>query len=140
MGDASLHAEAAQAPAPARREAYFEQVFFERSPFNLWITTALIYAAFMLAYLLATWIDRVPWYVTDGAGFSLVHGAQIAFTLPLIACSSLALQRFSRLRELADAPNFEKALRPGFQWAMTIPIRRLRVATAIGLVLGVSTI
>lgn len=104
------------------RWSYAEQRLYARSPFNLWITTAILYAGLVGFYALAARIDRVAWIVRDKAGAALDHRAWVAICLALIACSTLCLQRYSRLMEIKDIPDFALAL--GGEAAFGRPLRR----------------
>lgn len=118
------------------RRSYAEQRLFALSPFNLWITTALIYATAVGAYALAVRIDGAPWLVKAPGGWAIEYPARLALVLPLIVCAALALQRYSRLRELAESEAFARALRPGFTAAASFALPRLRLFTAIGAAVG----
>jgi len=123
------------------RVLYAEQALYVRSPFNLWITTALLYAAMIGTFALAAAIDGVSISGPRGYGApSLDEGVRVALILPLIVCSVLGLQRYSRLGELRDAAAFAQALTPGVRWEPPFSMRRLRVATAIGVAAGLAAV
>lgn len=123
------------------RVFYAEQALYAVSPFNLWITTALLYAAMIATFVLAAFADHVPLAVPWAPGApSLDDSFRVALILPLIVCSVLGLQRYSRLSELRDAADFARALKPGAHWEPAFPMRQLRVVTAIGLVVGLAAV
>ncbi|WP_372783653.1 hypothetical protein [Phenylobacterium sp.] len=131
---------ASPAEAGDGHAVYAEQALFATSPFNLWLTSALLYAAMIGAYGLAALVDRAPWLMREGPGAMLDYRARLALVLPLIICSNLGLQRFSRLGEVADAPAFARALRPGVRWQPEFPMQRLRWFTLVGVVVGLAIV
>src|SRR5215469_12746692 len=86
------------------RRAYFEQRLFALSPLSLWLTSALIYLALIGAYAVANALDGGAWLQRVGSGYALDERARIALILALVACVALAMQRYTRLREVIDAP------------------------------------
>jgi hypothetical protein len=44
---------------------YAEQAFYDHSPFNLWITTLILFAVLFGGYGAAARFDHVPWIVRD---------------------------------------------------------------------------
>lgn len=123
--------------APAARPGadswgYFEQVLYDRSPFNLWITTLIVFAVLFGGYAVAAWVDHVPWVVLDRSGASLDHRVWVAISLTLIVCCALGLPRYSRLMDQRDAAAFAHVLRPGVSRTAPFSPTRLRLFTAIG--------
>lgn len=114
------------------RWAYVEQGLYDRSPFNLWITTLILFALLLGSYAAAAWLDHVPWIVRERSGASLDHRAWVALSLTLIVCSALGLQRYSRLTEEKDAAAFARIVRPDVDWAPTFSVARLRLFTLAG--------
>jgi hypothetical protein len=119
-------------PPPADRWGYFEQALYDRSPFNLPITTLILFAVLFGGYALATWVDRVPWVVHETSGASLDHRAWVALSLTLIVCCALGLQRYSRLMDRKDEDAFAKAVRADVELPPPFSAARLQVFTAIG--------
>ena len=114
---------------PATRErplvdgaSYAEQRLFSRSPLNTWLTAAALFAVLMALYAASAAIDgalapdRTSW---------------VAAVLTLILCSNLALQRFSRQRDLVDAPRYTEALSAGLAWEASFDGRRLRLVFGV---------
>jgi hypothetical protein len=129
--------ETAQSATPsADRWAYVEQLLYDRSPFNLPITTLILFALLFGGYALATWVDHVPWVVHEKSGATLDHRAWVALSLTLIVCCALGLQRYSRLMERKDEDAFLKAVRADVTWSPTFSTARLRLPTAIGAVVA----
>ena len=127
----------APAPLAADRHAYLEQRIFALSPLNLWLTAALIYFALVGAYALATAIDGGVWIRPAHGGYVLDDRARIALILALVVCVALAMQRYTRLSQLAEAPtlaSLSEAMTSEFQ---TYEGGNLKRATALGLVGGV---
>lgn len=120
----------------AERWSYAEQRLYDRSPFNLWITTAIVLAALIGAFAVAASIDGVPWIVRDKTGPAFEHRAWLAICLTLIVCSSLGLQRYSRVMELKDAPEFYRAIQADVTWAPAFSKTRLRLFTVVGVIIG----
>lgn len=125
------------APTPPARADYAEQALFTRSPFNLWITTALLYLALVGAYGVAAFLSHLPWIVQTPAGAVLEPRARLALVLSLIVCTVLGMQRYSRLKDLREAPAIARVLDPGVSWMMTEgSAKRPWLVTGVGLVLG----
>jgi len=115
---------------------YAEQALYARSPFNLWITTALLYAALVGLLAVAALIDGAPLTLAVGTDYA----TKVGLVLPLIVCAVLCMQRYSRLGELRDAEAYAQALKPGVNWIPTLPLARLRVFTVIGAVAGLAIV
>jgi hypothetical protein len=121
---------------PADRWAYVEQALYDRSPFNLPITTLILFAVLFGGYAVAAWVDHVPWVVHEKSGATLDHRAWVAISLTLIVCCALGLQRYSRLMEQKDEDAFAKAVRADVKWSPPFSTARLRLFTAIGAVVA----
>ena len=119
------------------RRAYFEQRIFAFSPFNLWLTSAIIYVAMIGAYAAANAFDGGAWIVRAAGGYALDDRARIALILALVACVALAMQRYARLREQADWPALRNAMIPPMaHWSLAFDSAALRRATVLGLLGG----
>ena len=114
------------------RWTYVEQIIYDSSPFNVWITTLILFAVLFGGYAAAAWIDGVHWIVHEKSGAAIDHRAWVAISLTLIVCCALGLQRYSRLMEDRDEAAFAKVIRAGVSWAPTLSIRRLRLVTIAG--------
>jgi hypothetical protein len=112
--------------------SYLEQVLYDRSPFNPWITTLVLFAVLFGSYGAATWIDHVSWVVYDKAGASLDHRVWVAISLTLIVCCALGLRRYSRLMDQQDAAAFAHALRADVSWTAPFAPTHLRLFAAVG--------
>ena len=127
----------ATAAAPARE--YAEQALFSRSPFSLWITTALLYLVLVGAYAAAAALSGLPWIVRTAAGVALDTRARLALILSLLVCTILGLQRYTRLKDEQEAPAIDRLLdvagNVGWMPAGS-PIRGLTTVTAAGLLAG----
>jgi hypothetical protein len=119
------------------RRAYFEQRLFALSPLSLWLTSALIYLALIGAYAVANALDGGAWLQRVGSGYALDERARIALILALVACVALAMQRYTRLREVIDAPALISGMNPSMAQFLAFNPNHLRRATAIGLVGGI---
>jgi hypothetical protein len=124
------------ASSDADRWLYIEQVLYDRSPFNVRITTLILFAVLIGAYAAAAWIDHVPWVVHQKSGATVDHRAWVAVSLTLIVCCALGLQRYSRLKEQEDATAIGNAVSADLSWSPTFSSSRLRLFTVIGAVVG----
>ncbi|HZZ89674.1 MAG TPA: hypothetical protein VFE13_15210 [Caulobacteraceae bacterium] len=129
-------------PAPAGRASdraaawtHAEQRFYDGSPLNGWLTTAALFVALVGAYALAATIDGATWALAR-SGVDAQRGAWNAVGLSLIVCAVLGLQRYSRLMDARDAPEFGRIVRPGVAWAPTFSKPRLRGLAALGAAVG----
>jgi hypothetical protein len=125
----------------ADRRAYLEQRLFAYSPFNLWVTAALVYALLIGAYGVAAGLDHGAWIIARPHGYALDESARVALILTLVAAVALGTQRYTRVRELAELPSLAGSLsRPMEEADFTFEPRWLKRATALGLVGGVVVI
>lgn len=109
---------------------YAEQALFERSPFNLWLTGALLYLLLAATYVAATLVDHIDLESS---------GAKQAAILALLLCDILMIQRYSRLRDAEDAAVIPRALKPGTAWTpYGNSLTRLRAFGVVGGVVGVA--
>jgi hypothetical protein len=130
-----------QTLADADRHAHAEQRLFILSPLNLWLTAALLYAIVIAAYAFAAALDGAPWIVREAGGYALDPSARIALVLTLVACVALAMQRYTHLRDYAEAQDLARVLRPEVVAGLTaFPSRNLGLATALGAVAGVGVV
>jgi hypothetical protein len=123
-----------------RGDHYAEQWLYLVSPFGVWITSAILFAAMAGAYAVAAGVDHVAWIVRQGSGAVIAPSAKVSLCLALVVCSTLALQRYSRLKEIEDAPAFARALPDAVRWAPTFSVTRLRLFTLAGAVVALATI
>ncbi len=131
--------EKAIASARSARLSYFEQRLFELSPFGVWVTAGLIYAALIGTYALTALVDARPWLAPSAGGVMLDDRARIALVLAFIACAVLALQRYSRLKDDEDAPAMARVLGPCADWPpQGFSARRLQAMTAAGVVISLT--
>jgi hypothetical protein len=120
------------AAASADNWGYVEQVLYDRSPFNVWITTLILFAVLFGGYAAAASIDELPWIVHEKSGATLDHRVWVAISLTLIVCCALGLPRYSRLMDRRDTAAFARALRPDVTWRAPFLPTRLRLFTAMG--------
>ncbi len=129
---------AEQAPR-GPRPSYFEQRLFELSPFGVWLTAGLVYAALIGAFALTALVDARPWLVQSAGGVVLDDRARIALVLAFIVCAVLALQRYSRLKDDEDAPAMARVLGRCADWQpQGFSPRRLQAMTAAGVVISLA--
>jgi hypothetical protein len=128
----------ATAGPDGERVLYAEQALYALSPFNLWITTALLYVAMIGLLAIAGVADRAPYALPGSAPAD--DRLQVGLVLPLIACVVLCMQRYSRLGELRDAQAFTQALKPDVRLQPAFPMARLRAFTAVGAAVGLAIV
>lgn len=128
---------------PSDRGAYFEQRLFILSPLGTFATAAVLFLCLMAWFLAAALGEGVALVTHDTAGNIQIESVlRIAFTLALMLCAALFIQRYTRIQERKDKPAFAEVLRPGtlesrYLTALTPPGARLPVFTAIGAVIGI---
>jgi len=113
------------------RRSYLEQRLFAYSPLNVWATAATIYAGLIGAYALAAALDGAPWLRVVGGRYALDERARVALILALVACVALAMQRYVRLREQAEAMSNRISRAMGDSY-LTFHPAGLKLATALG--------
>jgi hypothetical protein len=118
------------------KRGYLEQRLFAYSPLNLWLTAAVIYLVLVAAYALAALADGATWFHRLGAGYVLDGRARVAVILALVICVALAMQRYARLSELAEAQTNPLSAAMGDLF-LTMEGAGLKRATILGVVGGV---
>lgn len=131
---------AAEVPAPQRVKLPFEQVLYERSPFGIVPTTALVFVTLYGIFFAAATLEHVE---TVGIGFAFSAAGWPALVLSLLCCTALAMQRYARVAEARDAPAYARILSGGIASAADITATaaretRLLRATLIGLAIGLA--
>jgi hypothetical protein len=132
---------AAQAPRETARLENIEHLIFVRSPFGAWATTALLLSALVGLYALASAIDGAPMLILDGRGVGLAPRVQTALVLSLMGVAVLGLQRYSREREAAEAPQVAALVHaPPPAWETFCSMPRVRRLTLIGALVGMAAV
>jgi hypothetical protein len=126
---------------PSDARAYFEQRLFVASPFGTFTTAAILFAAIFGLFFAAAESDHVQLFVRDAKGIHIESALRMAFTLDLMMCAALFIQRYTRLQDRKDRDAFAAVLRPGALerrnlTALTPGDARLTTFTIIGLVVG----
>lgn len=117
--------------------AYAEQRLFALSPFNLWITGVALYAILIGAYALAAADGGVAWLTNTAKGPALASSPRVASILALILVAVLVVQRYTRLKDLEDAPAVTRGLITGAIWRPYRQVtNRLRLWGLFGMVAG----
>ena len=124
------------ARAKVSTQGFLEHWFYEASPLGLFGTTAAVFVGLIGVYALAAAIDHQPWITSVGGVVAVDRRAWVAVCLSLIASAALGLQRFSWLADERDAPAFLRALRPGAAMSPNFSVRRVRLVTLLGAVIG----
>ena len=129
---------------PSDRNAYLEQRIFILSPLGTFATAAALFLFLMGCFLAAAFGEGVALIDRDAAGNIQIESVlRMAFTLALMLCAALFIQRYTRIQERKDKSAFAAVLRPGtlenrYLTGLTPPGVRLPVFTAIGIGLGIA--
>jgi hypothetical protein len=127
----------------ADRRAYFEQRIFVLSPFSAFVTTLILFTVLFGTFLIAAEAEHLHLFSDTPHGLVIDPGLRMAFTLSLMLCAVLFVQRYTRMKERTDRAAFEAVLKPGALERrnlvqLTPSEARLPLFTAIGIVLGVA--
>ena len=117
------------------KRAYLEQRLFAFSPLNLWLTAAVIYLVLIGTYALAALADGAAWIHHVGGAYVPDEGARVALILALVICVALAMQRYARLSEYAEAQTNRLSPAMGDLF-LTLDGVGLKRATVLGLLGG----
>jgi hypothetical protein len=118
------------------KRGYLEQRLFAYSPLNLWLTAAVVYLVLVGAYALAALADGATWIHRVGGGYALDGRARVAMILALVICVALAMQRYARLSEFAEAQTNRLSAAMGDLF-LSLAGAGLKRATGIGVLGGV---
>ncbi len=127
--------------ARSDRDAYLEQRIFVLSPFNTFVTAALLFVLAAGSYALAALANGLPIIVDHGGGPVLEDNARIAFTLSLLITVVLGMQRFILKRTRTEMIRAACVFRGGLTTVagmseLTPHGARLGAATLLGLLPG----
>lgn len=122
--------------------AYLEQRLFVLSPFGTFATALLLFVILLGLFVLAAQIEHVPLFSEGPRGLGVETVTRIAFTLTLMLCTALFVQRYARLKDRADSASYAAVLSPGAVQrrnllALTPGDARLVPFTILGVVLGI---
>jgi hypothetical protein len=117
------------------RSAYLEQRIFVLSPFGVWTTAAILFAALLGLYVAAALISGVPLFTTGDGSPALDHSARIAFAMAAMMTVILSVQRYTRIRERADMTAAASIFRGGL-----ITVLRVAELTPTGARLGLAAV
>ncbi len=123
------------------RGAYAEQRLFVLSPFGTFATALLVFVLLAGLLALAFSLSGVSPLVTAGGKTAIRSEALLGLWFCLMNATVLGMQRFSRVRERQDLPQFAAVLRGGWTTAaslteLTPTGAPLLIATLIGLAIG----
>jgi hypothetical protein len=123
------------------RRAYFEQRIFVLSPLGVFFTVLLLFVLLFGSFLAISAAEQAVLFHDARGAFSIPIHTRIAFTLALMLCSALFVQRYTRVQERKDRTAFAAVLRPGAierlnLMGLTPATARFGLATLIGLVVG----
>jgi len=96
---------------PSDDDAYLEQRIFIVSPFGTWTTALILYVLGVASYIGVAALSGVALLPMEH--FLFDPQTRLASVLLLILCVSIAMQRFTRLKEQADFDAFAMVLRGG---------------------------
>lgn len=128
---------------PSDRNAYLEQRIFVLSPLGTFATAAAIFLLLLGWFFASAMSEHVPLLSRDAAGNIQIESVlRMAFTLALMLCAALFIQRYTRMQERKDRPAFAAVLRAGslenrFLVELTPREARLGTFTIIGVVVGI---
>jgi hypothetical protein len=127
----------------ADARAYFEQRLFVLSPFGTFATALLLFIVLFGLFVIAAEATHVKLVSETPKGLVIEPVLRMAFTIALMLCMVLFIQRHTRLKERLDRAAFEAVLKPGAMERrnlvqLTPVTARLPLFTAIGVVLGIA--
>jgi hypothetical protein len=125
------------------RQSTIEQLPFVFSPFGILPTTIAIFVLVMSSYLLVAVFGRVPLFTFENHHPVTSHGTRVAFALSVLITTTLAVQRYARIKDCAEAPLLARVVRGRFDQAyeftmVKVPTAVLVFATLLGLISGVA--
>ncbi|MGH6869995.1 MAG: hypothetical protein ACREHE_00685 [Rhizomicrobium sp.] len=130
-------------PSPAGLP--FEQQLYMRSPFGIFTTTIVVFVLLFGAFLAVALLEHVEILSRDasGARFAFTTATWPAIVLSLLCCTALAMQRYVRLAEARDAPDYARILSGGIKSARAVtslapPRLRMARSTLIGIAIGLA--
>ena len=141
MNEAPIQSEAGL--AATGQVLSLEQRLFERSPFGTGVTALLMFLALALSYAAVAILSGVTLVSFSHGGATIPSDTRGALVLSLLIITALGMQRYARLKDLEDFSKDTGMLRECMQRSSLVAppqihARRLNIATAIGVVLGVS--
>src|SRR6202789_489939 len=123
----------------------FEQQLYRRSPFGIVVTTLIVFVVLFGAFLTVATLEHVTILDRFGRGFFFSNAAWPAVVLSLLCCAALGMQRYARVAEANDAPDYAKILTGGMASAREVTaaprrdwnlLRPTFVGLGIGLVIS----
>ena len=127
--------------APVSPGLPFEQALYERSPFGLLATTALVFAVLFGSFVAIAAAAGVTAFHRMGRFVGVTDVAWSALVLSLLCCSAMMMQRYVRRAEARDAGDYAKILTGGLAsardlTALTASEARFGRATLSGFLIG----
>jgi hypothetical protein len=126
-----------RAPLAAANIVPFEQRLFERSPVGVLPTAIGIFVMFMASFEGLAFVTGYP--LADQLSLSPREGAWPAAVLSLMAAVALGMQRYTRLKDLEDAPALSRLMPCDLSNVMRVETavrRRLLWGSLSGAILG----
>jgi hypothetical protein len=128
------------ATAPAERVS-FEQWLYQKSPVGTAATSAMLFVIVAGSYVLLAYIVHVPLFDNSAHVFHIASYAWAAFVMSLLLVTVLGMQRYTRLKELADEAAF-LAIAPGTTTVTSIlrpaPPAYMLLANIVGAIAGIA--
>jgi len=119
----------------------FEQQLFERSPFGVLTTVAILFVLLFGSFVAVGVFQGVPIFNREEYQLGISPVAWSALALSLLCCTALAMQRYARTWEARDFASYTNILKGGLASAtivtsLAVPGARLGRATLTGVVIG----
>jgi hypothetical protein len=119
-----------------------EQALYARSPLGLVATTLIVFALMFGSFVAVARFEHVIMFLPATYGFVFSNAIWPAFVLSLLCSTALAMQRYVRLAEARDAPDYARILKGGMASARQVTAFassevRLLTPTLTGLGVGI---
>jgi hypothetical protein len=142
LGKACHMSQALSSKAPVSPGLPFEQALYQRSPFGLLATTALVFALLFGSFAAVSAAEGAEAVHLVGRFIRVTDFAWSALVLSLLCCAALMMQRYARLAEARDAGDYARILTGGLASARELTAvvaseARFGRSTLIGLGVGI---
>lgn len=128
------------AAAPAERVS-FEQWLYQKSPVGTAATSAIIFVVVASSYVLLARIVHVPLFDNSARVFHIAPYAWAALVMSLLMATVLGMQRYTRIKEIADETAF-LVIAPGTTTVTSIlrpaPPAYMLLANILGAIAGIA--
>jgi hypothetical protein len=126
------------AAAPAPPSTFFEQKLFELSPAGTFVTAAAVFVLLLGSFEALAFATQYP--LASQLSFSPQEGAWPAVILSLLAAVALGMQRYVRLKDIADTPALARLIPRDTAYLELDPGVRARIRRAgiFGAIVGLA--